>query len=300
MVYKLKTSSACEDVSSGLVPGEEEHESTSVGALPSDIICSSPYSAPSVSSTRGSVVETEDLDERVKRAIEEMVKGAEEMVKGTPYSDSLYAHLERAKGECLRSKIEADTVIIDRGVAVSEGAGHAKMVLGLKVKYAKKGSLPMGASFVMLKAEGDKGSKGGDEKEHAPEEEAKARDGKAEGGGKAESSKREGATAEAAEEKCPGSVSPVDPYGMFISYTMSSGAPGLININHVVDAHNEYVTRYGAKEWRKEWSALALIMDVPDYDTIRTSMGPRVIRIEDPEEAKKAWKTLARASRGKF
>ena len=293
MLDKLKTSSACEDVPPRLVSGEEEHESISVGALPSDAMWSSPYSAPMVSSACGSAVETEDLDEKIKRAIEEMVRG-------TPYSDSLYAHLERAKGECLRSKIEADTVIIDRGVAVSEGAGHAKMVLGLKVKYAKKGSLPMGASFVMLKAEGDKGSKGGDEKEHAPEEEAKARDGKAEGGGKAESSKREGATAEAAEEKCPGSVSPVDPYGMFISYTMSSGAPGLININHVVDAHNEYVTRYGAKEWRKEWSALALIMDVPDYDTIRTSMGPRVIRIEDPEEAKKAWKTLARASRGKF
>ena len=293
MLDKLKTSSACEDVPPRLVSGEEEHESVSVGALPSDAMWSSPYSAPMVSSACGSAVETEDLDEKIKRAIEEMVRG-------TPYSDSLYAHLERAKGECLRSKIEADTVIIDRGVAVSEGAGHAKMVLGLKVKYAKKGSLPMGASFVMLKAEEDKGSKGGGEKEHAPEEEAKAGDGKAEERSRAESGKREGATAEAAEEKCPGSVSPVDPYGMFISYTMSSGAPGLININHVVDAHNEYVTRYGAKEWRKEWSALALIMDVPDYDTIRTSMGPRVIRIEDPEEAKKAWETLARASRGKF
>ena len=284
MLDKLKVSSACEDVPPCLVSGEEEHESISVGALPSDAMWSSPYSAPMVSSACGSAVETEDLDEKIKRAIEEMVRG-------TPYSDSLYAHLERAKGECLRSKIEADTVIIDRGVAVSEGAGHAKMVLGLKVKYAKKGSLPMGASFVMLKAEGDKGSKGGGEKEHAPEEEAKAGDGKAEGGGKAESGKREGA-ARAAEEKCPGSVSPVDPYGMFISYTMSGGAPGLININHVVDAYNEYVTRYGAKEW----SALALIMDVPDYE----SMGPRVIRIEDPEEAKKAWETLARASRGKF
>ena len=293
MLDKLKTSSACEDVPPRLVSGEEEHESVSVGDLSSDAMWSSPYSAPMVSSACGSAVETEDLDEKIKRAIEEMVRG-------TPYSDSLYAHLERAKGECLRSKIEADTVIIDRGVAVSEGAGHAKMVLGLKVKYAKKGSLPMGASFVMLKAEEDKGSKGGGEKEHAPEEEAKAGDGKAEERSRAESGKREGATAEAAEEKCPGSVSPVDPYGMFISYTMSSGAPGLININHVVDAHNEYVTRYGAKEWRKEWSALALIMDVPDYDTIRTSMGPRVIRIEDPEEAKKAWETLARASRGKF
>ena len=287
MLDKLKVSSACEDTPPCLVSGEEEHESISVGALPSDAMWSSPYSAPMVSSACGSAVETEDLDEKIKRAIEEMVRG-------TPYSDSLYAHLECAKGECLRSKIEADTVIIDRGVAVSEGAGHAKMVLGLKVKYAKKGSLPMGASFVMLKAEGDKGSKGGGEKEHAPEEEAKARDGKAEGGGKAESGKREGAAraAGAAEEKRPGSVSPVDPYGMFISYTMSSGAPGLININHVVDAYNEYVTRYGAKEW----SALALIMDVPDYE----SMGPRVIRIEDPEEAKKAWETLARASRGKF
>ena len=288
MLDKLKVSSACEDVPPCLVSGEEEHESISVGALPSDAMCSSPYSAPMVSSACGSAVETEDLDERIKRAIEEMVRG-------TPYSDSLYAHLERAKGECLRSKIEADTVIIDRGVAVSEGAGHAKMVLGLKVKYAKKGSLPMGASFVMLKAEGDKESKGGDEKEHAPEEKAKAGDGKAEGGDKAESKKREGAR-EATEEKRPGSVSPVDPYGMFISYTMSGGASGLININHVVDAYNEYVTRYGAKEW----SALALIMDVPDYDTIGTSMGPRVIRIEDPEEAKTAWETLVRASRGKF
>ena len=294
MLDKLKTSSACEDTPPCLVSGEEEHESISVGALPSDAMWSSPYSAPMVSSACGSAVETEDLDERIKRAIEKMVRG-------TPYSDSLYAHLERAKGECLRSKIEADTVIIDRGVAISEGAGHAKMVLGLKVKYAKKGSLPMGASFVMLKAEGDKEDKrdkGGGEKEHAPEEEAKAGDSKVEEGGRAESGKREGAreAAEAAEEKRPGSVSPVDPYGMFISYTMSSGAPGLININHVVDAYNEYVTRYGAKEW----SALALIMDVPDYDTIGTSMGPRVIRIEDPEEAKKAWETLARASRGKF
>ena len=284
MLDKLKTSSACEDTPPCLVSGEEEHESISVGALPSDAMWSSPYSAPMVSSACGSAVETEDLDERIKRAIEEMVRG-------TPYSDSLYAHLERAKGECLRSKIEADTVIIDRGVAISEGAGHAKMVLGLKVKYAKKGSLPMGASFVMLKAEGDKGSKGGGEKEHAPEEEAKAGESKVGEESRAESEKREGA-AEAAEEKRPGSVSPVDPYGMFISYTMSSGAPGLININHVVDAYNEYVTRYGAKEW----SALALIMDVPDYE----SMGPRVIRIEDPEEAKKAWETLARASRGKF
>ena len=288
MVDKLKVISACEDVSPRLVSGEEEPESVSVGALPSDAIWSSPYSAPTVSSTRGSVVETEDLDERVKRAIEEMVKGA-------PYSDSLYAHLERAKGECLRSKIEADTVIIDRGIAVSEGAGHAKMVLGLKVKYAKKGSLPMGASFVMLKAEGDKEdkkSKGVGEKEPAPEEDVKAGDGKAEGWSRVEPEKKAEA-AEAAEEGCPGSV---DPYGMFISYTMSGVGPCLININHVVDAYNEYVTRYGAKEW----SALALIMDVPDYDTIGTSMGPRVIRIEDPEEAKKAWETLVHASRSKF
>ena len=288
MLDKLKTSSACEDAAPCLVSGEEEHESISVGALHSDAMWSSPYSAPMVSSACGSVVETEDLDGKIKRAIEEMVRG-------TPYSDSLYAHLERAKGECLRSKIEADTVIIDRGVAISEGVGHAKMVLGLKVKYAKKGSLPMGASFVMLKAEGDKESKGGGEKEHAPEEEAKAGDGKAEGESWAEPEKKAEA-AEAAEEKCPGSVSPVDPYGMFISYTMSGGVPCLININHVVDAYNEYVPRYGAKEW----SALELIIDVPDYDTIGTSMGPRVIRIEDPEEAKKAWETLVRASRGKF
>ena len=291
MLDKLKVSSACEDTPPCLVSGEEEHESISVGDPSSDAMWSSPYSAPMVSSACGSAVETEDLDERIKRAIEEMVRG-------TPYSDSLYAHLERAKGECLRSKIEADTVIIDRGVAVSEGVGHAKMVLGLKVKYSKKGSLPMGASFVMLKAEEskeDEKSKGGGEKEHAPEEEAKGGDGKAEGWSRVEPEKKAEA-AEATEEKRPGSVSPVDPYGIFISYTMSGGAPGLININHVVDAYNEYVTRYGAKEW----SALALIMDVPDYDTIGTSMGPRVIRIEDPEEAKKAWETLVRASRGKF
>ena len=291
MLDKLKAISACEDVSPRLVSGEEEHESISVGALPSDAMWSSPYSAPMVSSACGSVVETEDLDERIKRAIEEMVKG-------TPYSDSLYAHLERAKGECLRSKIEADTVIIDRGIAVSEGAGHAKMVLGLKVKYAKKGSLPMGASFVMLKAEEkkeDKDVKGCGEKEPAPEEKAKAGESKAEGWSRVEPEKKAEVT-EAAEEKCPGSVGSVDPYDMFISYTMSGGAPGLVNINHVVDAYNEYVTRYGAKEW----SALALIMDVPDYDTIGTSMGPRVIRIEDPEEAKKAWETLAHASRSKF
>ena len=62
----------------------------------------------------------------------------------------MYAHLERAKDECLRKKIEADTVIIDRGVAVSEGIGHVKMVLGLKVKYSKEGSLRMGAAFAML------------------------------------------------------------------------------------------------------------------------------------------------------
>ena len=289
MVDKLKEGlsyNLYEDVSPRLVSGEEEHESVSVGALPSDAIWSSPYSTPGVSSACGSAVETEDLDERIKRAIEEMVKGA-------PYSDSLYAHLERAKGECLRSKIEADTVIIDRGIAVSEGAGHAKMVLGLKVKYAKKGSLPMGASFVMLKAEEDKDSKGCGEKEPAPEEEAKAEESKAERESRVEPEKK-AETVETAEEKRPGSV--VDPYGMFISYTMSGVGPCLININHVVDAYNEYVTRYGAKEW----SALALIMDVPDYDTIGTSMGPRVIRIEDPEEAKKAWETLAHASRSKF
>ena len=217
-----------EDVSPRLVSGEEEHESISVGALPSDAIWSSPYSAiwsspystPGVSSTCGSAVETEDLDEKIKRAIEEMVKGA-------PYSDSLYAHLERAKGECLRSKIEADTVIIDRGLAVSEGVGHAKMVLGLKVKYAKKGSLPMGASFVMLKAEGDKEDKDGKgcgEKEPAPEGEAKAeRESRVEPEKKAE-------TVETAEEKRAGSAGSVDPYGMFISYTMSGVGPCLINI----------------------------------------------------------------------
>ena len=202
MLDKLKAISACEDVSPRLVSGEEEHESVSVGGLPSDAMWSSPCSAPSVASACGGVMETEDLDEKIKRAIEEMVKGA-------PYSDSLYAHLERAKGECLRSKIEADTVIIDRGIAVSEGAGHAKMVLGLKVKYAKKGSLPMGASFVMLKAEEkkeDKDGKGCGEKEPAPEEEAKAEEteeSKAEGWSRVEPEKKAEAPAPAPAPEAP-------------------------------------------------------------------------------------------------
>ena len=73
----------------------------------------------------------------------------------TPYADGFLPHLVRAKEEGIRKGIEMDTVIIDRGVAVSIGLdpekSHVDMILGLKVKYAKEKSLPMDSAFVLLK-----------------------------------------------------------------------------------------------------------------------------------------------------
>lgn len=78
------------------------------------------------------------------------------------YADGFMPHLVRAKEEGLRKGIEMDTVVIDRGVAVSCGLGHVDMVLGLKVKYAKEGVLPMDSAFVIYKEkDGKKDSRRG-------------------------------------------------------------------------------------------------------------------------------------------
>lgn len=194
-----------------------------------------------------------------------------------PYTDSLYAHLERAKEECLRSRIEADTVVIDRGVAVSQGLGHAKMVLGLKVRYSNEGSLPMGAAFVMLKAKADAGP----EPEPTPEE---------------DEAWKEKEEKEAGAEKKEGIVKRTLPvyagtHRLFIDYTTEVGGCALVNIDHVVDAQDEYMT-CGGKE---VWAALALTMDAVGH----SGSGSRIIRIKDPEEAKAAWTALLDASRFK-
>ena len=73
----------------------------------------------------------------------------------TPYADGFLPHLVRAKEEGVRKGIEMDTVVIDRGVAVSIGLdpekSHVDMILGLRVRYAKEHSLPMDSAFVLLK-----------------------------------------------------------------------------------------------------------------------------------------------------
>ena len=235
---------------------------------------------------------TKSLDERITRIVEEKIKE-------TPYSDSLYAHLERAKKEGLRKGIEADTVIIDRGVAISEGVGHAKMVLGLKVKYSKEGSLPMGASFVMLKTESDAGveteAPGGREgpEERSPKRERaskilkvlKGAEGTGDTGDTGDTEGTDG-TEGLVERKY---LKRLDPHNMFIYYTREGGASGLVSVDHVVEAHDEYVICHE----KREWDALVLTMDSPDY-----SLGSE-IRIKDPEEAKIAWKALVLASRYK-
>lgn len=70
------------------------------------------------------------------------------------YADNIMPHLIRAVEEGKRRDVEMDTVVLDRGVAVSQGLGHAAMILGLRVKYAKEGTLPMDSAFVLLKDEG--------------------------------------------------------------------------------------------------------------------------------------------------
>ncbi len=86
------------------------------------------------------------------------------------YAESFLPHLVRAKEEGTRKKIEMDTVVIDRGVATSQGLEHTDMILGLKVKYAKEGSLPMDSAFVIMKdtkAEAEKKGKELEEKVRA-------------------------------------------------------------------------------------------------------------------------------------
>ena len=237
-------------------------------------------------SSYGITSSTKLLDEKITRIVEEKIKE-------TPYSDSLYAHLERAKKEGLRKGIEADTVIIDRGVAISEGVGHAKMVLGLKVKYSKEGSLPMGASFVMLKTESDAGveieAPGGREglEERSPKRERASKILKVLKG--AEDTDGTGGTdgTEGLMERRY--LKGVDPRNMFIYYTREGGASGLVSVDHVVEAHDEYVICHE----KREWDALVLTMDSPDY-----SLGSE-IRIKNPEEAKTAWKALVLANRYK-
>lgn len=95
---------------------------------------------------------------------------AHESVSEPIYAESFLPHLVRAKEEGTRKKIEMDTVVIDRGVATSQGLEHADMILGLKVKYAKEGSLPMDSAFVIMKdskAEAEKKGKEIEEKVRA-------------------------------------------------------------------------------------------------------------------------------------
>lgn len=241
---------------------------------------------PFEDSAYGITSSTKSLDEKITRIVEEKIKE-------TPYSDSLYAHLERAKKEGLRKGIEADTVIIDRGVAISEGVGHAKMVLGLKVKYSKEGSLPMGASFVMLKTESDAGVEredpGGREglEEKSPKRERASKILKVlKGAEGTDGSEGTEGTEGLMERKY---LKRLDPHNMFIYYTREGGASGLVSVDHVVEAHDEYVICHE----KREWDALVLTMDSPDY-----SLGSE-IRIKDPEEAKIAWKAFVLASRYK-
>ena len=83
------------------------------------------------------------------------------------YAESFLPHLVRAKDEGVRRDIEADTILIDRGLAVSQGLireedgkrKHADVIMGLKVKYAKEGILPMDSAFVIFKKKDEKDEK---------------------------------------------------------------------------------------------------------------------------------------------
>lgn len=206
-----------------------------------------------------SFVTVDSIDERIDEAISKRMKGV-------AYSDSFYAHVERAKKECLRKRIEADTIIIDRGIAVSEGVGHAKMVMGLKVKYAKEGSLPMGAAFVML--------------ETTPEEEEETERGKKEG-------VPDGKTGSGIiKRSAPGRKASSS---MFIYYTKGSGAAAMVNVNHIVDVAD----RYRKASSGEEWYGLELTTDAT------SGTCPHRILIRDKEEAKEAWDILLHAGRSK-
>lgn len=83
------------------------------------------------------------------------------------YAESFLPHLVRAKDEGVRRDIEADTILIDRGLAVSQGLiheedgkrKHADVIMGLKVKYAKEGILPMDSAFIIFKKKDEKDEK---------------------------------------------------------------------------------------------------------------------------------------------
>lgn len=77
-------------------------------------------------------------------------------------TDTLLSQMMKAREESLRRKIEANAVIIDEEIAVvngfkvdglslSVGMEAKPQVLGLRIKYAAKESLPLSASFVMYK-----------------------------------------------------------------------------------------------------------------------------------------------------
>ena len=244
---------------------------SATGTLPSGIMWS-PFSTTATTISPAYVVADVDaLDERIKKAIEEKIKDI-------PYSDSLYAHLERAKDESLRRGIEADTVIIDRGVAVSEGIGHAKMVLGLKVKYSKEGSLPMGAAFAMLKTRADAGLEPTPEEDEAWKEKEEAEREKE----KKLSEEKTGIIKRSA----PGWKASSS---MFIYYTGPYGASSMVNVNHIVDVADQY-RRLSSGE---EWYGLELTVDVT------SGSSPHTILIRDKNEAKEAWDVLLHAGRFK-
>ncbi len=91
------------------------------------------------------------------------------------YAESFLPHLVRAKDEGVRRDIEADTIVIDRGIAVSQGLireedgkrKHADVIMGLKVRYAKEGILPMDSGFVIFKERGAKDKKKVEEEKKA-------------------------------------------------------------------------------------------------------------------------------------
>ena len=106
-------------------------------------------------STAVGSVEKDSEEGKALDELRDIKKILEGMTKSVPESDSssFRAHVVKAKKEGKRRGIEADTIIIDKEVAVSQGIDHVGMVLGLRVKYAKEGSLPMDSSFVLLKDE---------------------------------------------------------------------------------------------------------------------------------------------------
>jgi len=140
------------------------------------------------------------------------------------YADGFMPHLVRAKEEGVRRGIEGDTIVIDRGVAISQGVDHADMILGLKVKYAKEGALPMDSAFVIFKdKEKDK------EKERA-----------------------------CTEKKIPAAAEKKDP-PRFIKYAGDDG-PCLLAIDRIITARHVYLEDPGTK--MRHWNHLEVFYEV--------------------------------------